>query len=52
MDRAMSQIRHRASGRCCMTTKQMTKKNKTGTRGFNSELCRMEEIYGKASFIF
>ena len=28
------------------------KKNKTGTPGFNPELCGMDEIYGKASFIF
>ena len=34
-----------------MATKKVTKKNKTGTPGFNGELCGMNEIYGKASFI-
>ena len=52
MDRATSQIGRTASGRCCVTTKKMTKKNKNGTPGFNSELCGMDKIYGKASFIF
>ena len=52
MDRATSQIGRRASGRGCVATKKMTKKNKTGAPGFNSELCEMDEIYRKASFIF
>ena len=52
MDRATSQIGRTASGRCCVAMKKMTKKNKTGTPRFNSELCGMDEIYGKASFIF
>ena len=52
MDHAMSQIGRRASGRFCVATKKMTKINKTGTSGFNCELCGMNEIYRKASFIF
>ena len=52
MDRATSQIGRSASGRCCVVKKKMKKKNKTGTPEFNCELYGINEIYGKATFIF
>ena len=52
MDRATSQIGHTASARCCMATKMIDEKTRRVAPGCNSELCGMDEIYSKTSFIF
>ena len=52
MDHATSQIGRTTSGRCCIATKMSDEKNMAVAPGFNSELCGMDEIYSKSSFIF
>ena len=51
MDRATSQIGPTKSGRCCWATKINDKKNTMCSPGFNSELCGMDEVSSKSSFI-
>ena len=52
MDHATSQIGCTTSGKYCMATKMSDKNTPRVAPGCNSELCGMDEIYSKTSFIF